>query len=100
MARQTRQFPQGKYVLRTPHVTQDGQVYAVYMYYYWKGKQIRRSVDFFVSQKDWNQDANGGVGEFRSTPLKGDSVLKRTKSSSGCGVCYIFSTILLSAVYS
>ncbi len=65
MARQTRQFPQGKYVLRTPHVTQDGQVYAVYMYYYWKGKQIRRSVDFFVSQKDWNQDANGGVGEFR-----------------------------------
>ena len=52
MARQTRQFPQGKYVLRTPHVTQDGQVYAVYMYYYWKGKQIRRSVDFFVSQKD------------------------------------------------
>ena len=65
MARQTRQFPQGKYVLRTPHVTQDGQVYAVYMYYYWKGKQIRRSVDFFVSQKDWNQDANGGSGEFR-----------------------------------
>ena len=65
MARQTRQFPQGKYVLRTPHVTQDGQVYAVYMYYYWKGKQIRRSVDFFVSQKDWNQDANGGAGEFR-----------------------------------
>lgn len=65
MARQTRQFPQGKYVLRTPHVTQDEQVYAVYMYYYWKGKQIRRSVDFFVSQKDWNQDANGGAGEFR-----------------------------------
>lgn len=65
MARQTRQFPQGKYVLRTPHVTQNGQVYAVYMYYYWKGKQIRRSVDFFVSQKDWNQDANGGAGEFR-----------------------------------
>ena len=65
MARQQRQFPQGKYVLRTPHVTQDGQVYAVYMYYYWKGKQIRRSVDFFVTQKDWNQEANGGVGEFR-----------------------------------
>ncbi len=65
MARQTRQFPQGKYVLRTPHVTQDGQVYAVYMYYYWKGKQIRRSVDFFVAQKDWNPDANGGAGEFR-----------------------------------
>ena len=32
MARQTRQFPQGKYVPRIPHVTQDGQVYTVYMY--------------------------------------------------------------------
>lgn len=65
MARQTRQFPQGKYVLRTPKITKDGQVYAVYLYYYWKGKQIRRSVDLFVSKKDWNQEANGGVGEFR-----------------------------------
>ena len=65
MARQTRQFPHGKYVLRTPHQTQDGQVYAVYLYYYWKGKQIRRSMDFFTALKDWNQDANGGAGEFR-----------------------------------
>ena len=65
MARQTRQFPQGKYVLRTPHDTKDGQVYAVYLYYFWKGKQIRKSVDLFTAQKDWNQDANGGAGEFR-----------------------------------
>jgi site-specific recombinase XerD len=67
MARQTRQFPQGKYVLRTPHDTKDGQVYAVYLYYFWKGKQIRKSVDLFTTQKDWNQDANGGAGEFRSS---------------------------------
>ena len=46
-------------------MTQDGQIYAVYLYYYWKGKQIRRSLDFFVAQKDWNQCANGGAGEFR-----------------------------------
>ena len=65
MARQTRQFPQGKYVLRTPHDTIDGQVYAVYLYYFWKGKQIRKSVDLFTAQKDWKQDANGGAGEFR-----------------------------------
>ena len=50
MARQTRQFPQGKYVLRTPHDTKDGQVYAVYLYYFWKGKQIRKSVDLFTTQ--------------------------------------------------
>ena len=52
MARQTRQFPQGKYVLRTPHQTKDGQIYAVYLYYFWKGKQVRKSVDLFVALKD------------------------------------------------
>ena len=65
MARQQRQFPQGKYILRTPRKSQNGQVYAVYLYYYWLGKQVRRSVDLTVALKDWNQDANGGVGEFR-----------------------------------
>ena len=33
MARQQRQFPQGKYILRTPRKSQNGQVYAVYLYY-------------------------------------------------------------------
>ena len=28
---------------------------------------MRRSVDMYVAQKDWNQDANGGAGEFRSS---------------------------------
>ena len=65
MARQQRQFPQGKYILRTPRKSQSGQVYAVYLYYYWQGKQVRRSVDLTVALKDWNQDANGGAGEFR-----------------------------------
>ena len=65
MARQQRQFPQGKYILRTPRKSQNGQVYAVYLYYYWQGKQVRRSVDLTVALKDWNQDANGGAGEFR-----------------------------------
>ncbi len=62
MARQQRQFPQGKYILRSQNKSQN---YAVYLYYYWRGTHVRRSVDFYVSQKDWNQDANGGVGEFR-----------------------------------
>jgi hypothetical protein len=35
------------------------------MYYYWKGKQVRHSVDLYVAPSDWNQDANGGAGEFR-----------------------------------
>ena len=67
MARTARKFPQGKYVLRTPRMTKNGQEYAIYIYYYWQTKQIRRSVDLFVAQKDWNQNANGGIGEFRSS---------------------------------
>ena len=62
MARQQRQFPQGKYILRSQNGSQN---YAVYMYYYWKGKQVRHSVDLYVTPNDWNQDANGGAGEFR-----------------------------------
>ena len=62
MARQQRQFPQGKYILRSQNGSQN---YAVYMYYYWKGKQVRHSIDLYVTPNDWNQDANGGAGEFR-----------------------------------
>ena len=52
MARKTRQFPQGKYILRTPRKSQNGEVYAVYLFYFWKGKQLRRSVDITVALKD------------------------------------------------
>ena len=75
MARQQRQFPQGKYILRSQKMIQDGQQYAVYLYYYWKGTQVRRSVDLYVSKADWNQNANGGAGEFR--PSYGDSYKER-----------------------
>ncbi len=64
MARQQRQFPQGKYILRSQNKSQN---YVVYLYYYWEGKQVRRSLDLYVSPKDWNQDANGGAGEFRQS---------------------------------
>ena len=64
MARQQRQFPQGKFILRSQNKSQN---YAVYLYYYWRGTHVRRSVDLYVSQKDWNQEANGGIGEFRSS---------------------------------
>jgi hypothetical protein len=26
---------------------------------------VRRSVDLYITPKDWNQEANGGTGEFR-----------------------------------
>ena len=65
MARTSRQFPQGKFILRNSIKTPNGQEYAIYIYYYWRGHQVRRSIDLTVSLKDWNQDANGGAGEFR-----------------------------------
>ena len=67
MARQHRQFPQGKYILRSQKKSLDGQQYAIYLYYYWRGSHIRRSVDLYVKQRDWNQEANSGAGEFRSS---------------------------------
>ena len=68
MARTARQFPQGKFTLRTPKQTKNGQTeYVIYIYYYWQGRQLRRSTDLSVNKRDWNQDANNGVGEFRSS---------------------------------
>jgi hypothetical protein len=43
MARQQRQFPQGKYILRSQKKSPDGQQYGIYLYYYWRGMHVRRS---------------------------------------------------------
>lgn len=67
MARTARQFPQGKFTLRTPKQTNNGQEYVIYIYYYWQGRQLRRSADLSVNKNDWNQNANNGVGELRSS---------------------------------
>lgn len=67
MGRKQRNFPRGKFILRTPRETEKGQMYAVYIYYYWQGKQLRRSTDLFVANRDWNENANSGIGEFRAT---------------------------------
>ena len=67
MGRKQRNFPRGKFILRTPRETEKGQMYAVYIYYYWQGKQLRRSTDLFVANKDWNENANNGIGEFRAS---------------------------------
>ena len=37
MARQQRQFPQGKYILRSSRNSQNVKQYAIYLYYYWRG---------------------------------------------------------------
>ena len=67
MARTARQNPQGKFTLRTPKQTKNGQMYSIYIYYYWQGRQVRRSADLLVHKNDWNQSANNGVGELRAS---------------------------------
>jgi len=64
MGRIARKIPKGKFVLRDAQSTQRT---AVNIYYYWKGKQLRQSTDVLVEPKDWNQNANGGVGELRKS---------------------------------
>ena len=66
MARTARQFPQGKFTLRTPKQTNNGHTeYVIYIYYYWQERQLRCSTDLSVNRSDWNQNANNGVGELR-----------------------------------
>lgn len=67
MGRRQRDFPRGKFMLRVPRETTKRQEYAIYLYYYWHGRQLRRSTDIFVAEKDWNEKANNGLGELRSS---------------------------------
>ena len=75
MARQQRQFPQGKYILRSQKKSPDGQQYGIYLYYYWRSTHVRRSVDMYVAQKDWNQELmtkiNQVSAQIHKTTLRG-----------------------------
>lgn len=67
MGRKARTLPVGKFILRTSREINGGQMYAIYIYYYWHGMQIRRSIDMSVTAKDWDEKANNGKGGFKST---------------------------------
>ena len=64
MGRTARKVPKGQFKLRE---VQPGQKSAVYIYYYWQGKQLRRSTDVMVAPGDWNQKSNNGIGELRKS---------------------------------
>lgn len=64
MGRTARRMPQGQLKLRE---VQPGLKSTVYFYYYWQGKQLRRSTDVIVAPEDWNQKAHNGVGELRKS---------------------------------
>ena len=66
MAKQAKIYPKGRFILR-PLKQQSGMTNAVYMYYFWQRKQLRKTMDLYVDEKDWNENAEHGTGGFRAS---------------------------------
>ena len=67
MARVARKYPTGRFFLRTPAKIDEEKLYPVYLNYFCGGKKIRQSTDIRCMVKDWNPDANHGIGELRES---------------------------------
>ena len=74
MARLAKSYPKGKYILRALKQSNIGRSNAVYLYYYWQKRQIRKAMDLFVDEKDWNPNAENNTGGFR--PSYGQDYVK------------------------
>lgn len=67
MGRVARKYPTGRFYLRTPAKVDEEKLYPVYLCYFNGGKKIRQSTSIMAMTKDWNQDANHGIGELRAS---------------------------------
>lgn len=67
MGRVARKYPTGRFYLRTPAKVDEDKLYSVYLCYFCCGKKIRQSTSVMAMTKDWNQDANHGIGELRAS---------------------------------
>ena len=67
MGRVARKYPTGRFFLRTPAKIDEEKLYPVYLCYFNGGKKIRQSTSIMAMTKDWNQDANHGIGELRAS---------------------------------
>jgi integrase len=67
MGRVARKYPTGRFFLRTPAKADEEKLYPVYLYYSYKRKQLRKRTGIMTMIKDWNQDANHGIGKLLST---------------------------------
>ena len=65
MGRPKRQYPLGKYRLRTPKEVDKEKAYPVELEYTWNRQVIRKTTNVFVKVADWNQNGNQGRGELR-----------------------------------
>ena len=67
MGRVARKYPTGRFILRKSAKVDEEKLYPVYLCYYCNGKKIRQSTSIMAMAKDWNQDANHGIGELRAS---------------------------------
>lgn len=67
MGRVARKYPTGRFFLRTPAKVDEEKLYPVYLCYFSGGKKIRQNTSIMAMTKDWNQDANHGIGELRAS---------------------------------
>ena len=62
MGRPKRQYPLGKYRLRTPKEVDKEKAYPVELEYTWNRQVIRKTTNVFVKVADWNPNGNQGRG--------------------------------------
>jgi integrase len=67
MGRVARKYPQGRFSLRTPVNADEEKLYPIYLCYFCEGKKIRYSTGIQTMGKDWNPNANHGIGELRAS---------------------------------
>ena len=77
MGRVARKYPTGRLYLRTPAKVDEEKLYPVYLSYFCGGKKIRQTTNLMSMKKDWNQNANYGIGELRAS--FGSDYKKKTK---------------------
>ena len=67
MGRPKRQYPLGKYRLRTPKEVDKEKAYPVELEYTWNRQVIRKTTNVFVKVADWNPNGNQGRGALRAS---------------------------------
>ena len=67
MGRVARKYPTGRFYLRTPAKVDEDKLYPVYLCFFCGGKKIRLNTNIMSMKKNWNQNANHGIGELRAS---------------------------------
>ena len=67
MGRPRRQYPLGRYRLRTPKIIDTTKAYPVELEYTWGRLTCRKNTNIVVTPRDWNQEGNHGRGEVRAS---------------------------------